>query len=94
MARAANTYRAARRAAGKLQHRQNRAGVGKNMPSVSLSPVPFKLGYQLPSRHHPRNKKPFNLQAGNVPGSVRRRMARQSEALAEMVRLDQVLGLD
>lgn len=79
MARPANTYRAARRAAGKLAHRQNGAGVGKNTPRVSVSPVAFKLPYDLPSRLRPNPKKSYNLQAGNVPGGLRRALQEDAE---------------
>lgn len=75
MARAANTYRAQRRALGKVNHRKNGAGVSANTPRLSNSPVPNKM------RGFPRNTGPAKYlgMLGNIPGSVRRRAARMKK---------------
>lgn len=68
MARAANTYRAQRRAVGKAKHRKSGGGVSANTPRLSNSPVAHRMrGFQ-------RNTGPAKYlgAAGNVPGSVRR----------------------
>jgi hypothetical protein len=76
MARAANTYRAQRRAVGKAKHRENGAGVSANTPRLSNSPVANKM------RGFPRNTGPVKYlgMAGNIPGSVRRQAARMKKA--------------
>lgn len=90
MARPANSYRAARRAAGKAEHRKNGAGVSANMPRVSISPVANRFRKSLPV------KKPYNLQAGNYPGSVRRFNATLTSVFAAMFDevVDEVLDKD
>jgi hypothetical protein len=82
MARAANTYRAQRRAVGKTKHRENGAGVSANTPRLSNSPVANKM------RGFPRNTGPAKYlgMAGNIPGSVRRAKRR-----SDLVRLTAML---
>lgn len=78
MPRAANTYRAQRRAVGKTAHRKNGAGVSANTPRLSNSPVANRM------RGFPRNTGPAKYlgMIGNVPGSVRRAKLRRARVVA------------
>jgi hypothetical protein len=83
MARQAHTYRCARRRVAKLRYRikGSEGRVGANMPAYAGSPVPYRFKLKPRTKFvRAAHKPPYNHQAGNLPGSVRR--ARQRAALA------------